>query len=347
MGLEARPNKLLLYIVLRKRTAIHNKESGKMAKHKKSQRKNKKKTPYDELIKHLLDNFGSELVSYLGEIEGIKSCKTVGGEVEITHRLTDRLLRVKVQHEDQIEEFIVHLEFASSYNEHIGRRLGMYGFGVYEREQLPVMHILWYVGQQDLADWPTGAWYRTRSESMQIFGVQQASVIWREVWLPGKYTAQEFIKEAPPYLLPFAALMPGVERPFIKQLFNSIIDTNLSEERKQDLLVMAIFFLARFFGFEVVQEDINMNILESNPFIEYIKKEGEKKGREEGREEELKETIKVLAKRQFPRISKQTLEMLDSLKLDHLRQIIYSMSEFPNTKVFREAIRRYQSQSEQ
>lgn len=119
-------------------------------------------TPFDELMKHLADHFGPQLVAYLGGIDGIESCESVGGEVEITHRLTDRLFRVKAKAPDSEmrEEFLVHLEFESSYNVRMGRRLGMYGWGIYERENLPVMHLVWYVSEHAPSYWPAGAWQR-------------------------------------------------------------------------------------------------------------------------------------------------------------------------------------------
>jgi hypothetical protein len=40
-------------------------------------------TPFDELLKHLVDRYPKELLSYLGELSDIESCESVGGEVEI------------------------------------------------------------------------------------------------------------------------------------------------------------------------------------------------------------------------------------------------------------------------
>jgi oligoribonuclease NrnB/cAMP/cGMP phosphodiesterase (DHH superfamily) len=81
-------------------------------------------TPYDELLKHLVDRYPKELLSYLGELSDIESCESVGGEVEIMHRITDRVFRVTQVVEQKQEQFLVHREFESSYNAHIGKRLG-------------------------------------------------------------------------------------------------------------------------------------------------------------------------------------------------------------------------------
>lgn len=42
-------------------------------------------TPFDGLLKHLADQFATELMSDLGGIEGLLSCVPVGGEVELEH----------------------------------------------------------------------------------------------------------------------------------------------------------------------------------------------------------------------------------------------------------------------
>lgn len=76
----------------------------------------KERTPFDELLKRLADRCGAEWITYFGELQDVEYCEVVGGEVEITHRLTDRAFRVKakVPPQTQAEEFVMHLEFESS-----------------------------------------------------------------------------------------------------------------------------------------------------------------------------------------------------------------------------------------
>ncbi|MCK6509250.1 Eco57I restriction-modification methylase domain-containing protein, partial [Myxococcota bacterium] len=163
------------------------------------------------------DQYGRELVTYLGGLSEVGRCESVGGEVEITHRLTDRVFRVnaKLSPEGEQEDFLVHLEFESSYKTGMGHRLGTYGWGLCGRENLPVMHIVWYVSEKAPSHWPVGEWQREREEEMWLGGRLVGLVSWREIWFSGKYNAEDFVKEAPAYLLPFAALMEGAERPFI------------------------------------------------------------------------------------------------------------------------------------
>ncbi len=260
--------------------------------------KKKERTPFDEMMKRLADAYGAELVGYLGGIEGIASCEAVGGEVEMTHRLTDRVYRVKTQKDGEEESFLVHLEFESSYNPRMGRRLGMYGWGLYEKEELPVMHIVWQVGVDAPSYWPEGAWQRRCEETMVLQGELHASVRWREVWLPGGYDAEAFAKQAPTYLLPFAALMKGAKKPFIKRLAEAIMESEAQEDRKQDLLAMAAFFFARVFAMSEILEEIKMSWLEQNPLIDYVKQQalpGLQQGLQQGREEEKREmALKLL-----------------------------------------------------
>lgn len=127
------------------------------------------------------------------------------------------------------------------------------------------------------------------SANMSVRGKQRASVSWQEIWLPGAYKAHDFIKQAPPYLLPFAALMEGMQRPFIKELVGAIMQSSVPEQHKQDLLVVAAFFLARIFGMQDVFEEVQMSMLEPNPFVEFFEQRGLQKGLQEGREEGLQE----------------------------------------------------------
>ncbi|MCK6509849.1 hypothetical protein L6R29_07790 [Myxococcota bacterium] len=105
-------------------------------------------------------------------------------------------------------------------------------------------------------------------------------------------------------MLPFAALMQGVERPFIKELVNAIMESSVPKEHKQDLLVVAAFFLARMFGMQNVFEEVHMSMLEPNPFVEFFEQrglqKGIQKGREEGREEAHKQMIHRLLERGMP-----------------------------------------------
>ncbi|MCK6511058.1 hypothetical protein L6R29_13935 [Myxococcota bacterium] len=264
-----------------------------MAKQKKQSKGAEESTPFDELMKHLADRYGRELVTYLGGLSEVERCESVGGEVEITHRLTDRVFRVKAKlsPEGEQEEFLVHLEFESSYNKWMGQRLGTYGWHLCERENLPVMHLVWYVSEETPSYWPLGEWQREREEEMWIGGRLVGLVCWREIWFSGKYKAEDFVKEAPAYLLPFAALMEGAERPFIKRLAEAIMKSDVSEQHKQDLLLMASFLFARFFGVQIVQEEIKMSLLEPNPLVEYFMQRGQEKGRQEGRQEIIEKML--------------------------------------------------------
>ena len=75
--------------------------------------------------------------------------------------------------------------------------------------------------------------------------------------------------------------MEGAERPFIKKLIGAIMESDASEEYKQDLLLMASFLFARFFGMQAVQEEIKMSLLEPNPLVDYFMQRGRQEGRQE------------------------------------------------------------------
>jgi hypothetical protein len=187
--------------------------------------------------------------------------------------------------EQKREQFLVHLEFESSYNANIGKRLGAYGWGLYQKEKLPVQHIVWYVSEDKPSYWPDKAWYRYQTETMTIKAQDESWVRWREVWLPGPHNARDFIKTAPPYLWPFAALMRGTDREFVGQLTDAINNCTLPETARQDLLVMVVYFFARSFGLNSVMEIVTMSGLERNPLIDYFIQKGLEKGREQGLEQ--------------------------------------------------------------
>jgi hypothetical protein len=189
--------------------------------------------------------------------------------------------------EQKQEQFLVHLEFESSYNANIGKRLGAYGWGLYQKEKLPVQHIVWYVSEDKPSYWPDKAWYRYQTETMTIKAQDESWVRWREVWLPGPHNARDFIKTAPPYLWPFAALMRGTDRAFVGQLTDAINNCTLPETARQDLLVMVVYFFARSFGLNSVMEIVTMSGLEHNPLIDYFIQKGLEKGLEKGREQGL------------------------------------------------------------
>ena len=60
---------------------------------------NPEQTPFDGLLKNLADHFAPELMEYLSEIKDVKECQPVGGEVELLHRLTDRVWKVTQEQE--------------------------------------------------------------------------------------------------------------------------------------------------------------------------------------------------------------------------------------------------------
>lgn len=165
----------------------------------------------------------------------------------------------------------------------------MYGWGLYEKGSLPVRHLVWYVSEEAPSYWVAGTWKRERKEEMVFGGQTQAWVRWEEFWLPGGYKAADFVEEAPVYLLPFAALMEGEKKPLCSRLAEAIMESDAAPDRKQDLLVMAAFFLARERSLTLpeILEAFKMTWLEQNPLIDYIKQQNLQKGREEGLEEGL------------------------------------------------------------
>ncbi len=69
----------------------------------------------------------------------------------------------------------------------------MYGWGLYEKEEWPVIHLVWYVNTDAPSHWPAGAWQRereggdagsrgaTRSGAMEKYGCR-AVTMRRRLW---------------------------------------------------------------------------------------------------------------------------------------------------------------------
>ena len=319
--------------------------------------KEKEPTPFDGLLKLLADRFAPELLEYLGEVEGITSCEPMGGEVEIMHRLTDRVWRVTQSVAGEELEYLYHLEFESSYTPNIERRLGMYGWGLCEKEGLPVRHLVWYVGDKRPTGWPKDTWRVECAAEMTIGEEVISTIRWWEVWLPGGYQANQFVKEAPPYLLPFAMLMRGVKKPLISKLKNLIMGLELPEEQRQDLLAMVVFFACRHFEVGTIIEVINMDIFEQNPMAKYLVEKGIERGMEQGMEqgmergmergmeqamEQARQGLLVMlqsqAKKRFPRVGKGTLAMMEELSFDSLQQLGEELLDIPDGRAFRQRL---------
>ncbi len=301
-----------------------------------------KPTPFDGLLKHLADQFAPDLLAYLVDLKGIKSCEPVGGEVEMIHRLTDRVWRVTQSLGKQTVEYLFHLEFESSSVPHMERRLGMYGWGLYAKEGLPVRHLVWYVGDRRPADWPDDAW-RVDCEAEMAIGDDVISTLsWQEVWLPGGHDASHFLAEAPPYLLPFAVLMKGMKKPLLSRLKSLIMDSGLPSEQQQDLLAMVVFFACRKFELKDVLEAVQMEIFENNPMTDYLIQEGIKRGlqrgREEGRQESLIHLLQVQTKKRFPGVGEGTLSLLEELSPESLQLLGEELLDIPDGRAFRKRV---------
>ncbi len=157
------------------------------------------RTPFDGLLKHLTDQFAPELLAYLGDLDGLLACEPIGGEVEIMHRLTDRVWRVSQDVNGASLQYLFHLEFEPGTVASIERRLGMYSWALFEKEGLPVRNLVWYVGDKRSGGWPKNTW-RVECEADMTIGIDVVSTLrWWEVWLPGGYQAATFVKEAPAY----------------------------------------------------------------------------------------------------------------------------------------------------
>ncbi|TNE48546.1 MAG: hypothetical protein EP343_15790 [Deltaproteobacteria bacterium] len=299
------------------------------------------RTPFDGLLKHLTDQFAPELLTYLGDLDGLLTCEPVGGEVEIMHRLTDRVWRVTQHLDGEPLEYLFHLEFESGTVASIERRLGMYSWALYEKEGLPVRNLVWYVGDQKPTGWPKDTW-RVECEAEMTIGNDIVSTLrWWEVWLPGGFQAPRFVKEAPAYLLPFAVLMKGMKKPLLAQLKRMIQGSGLAVSNQHDLLAMVVFFACRRYSLDEVIKEINMDIFEDNPLTEYLFNKGVEKGREEGREEGRHSLIELLqgqAKKRFPHIGDGTLQLLEELSLSALRQLGDELLELPNGRTFRQTV---------
>lgn len=294
-------------------------------------------TPFDGLLKHLTDQFAPELLAYLGGLDSLLLCEPVGGEVEIMHRLTDRVWRVEHESDGEVLEYLFHLEFESGTVASIERRLGMYSWALYEKEGLPVRNLVWYVGEKRPTGWPRGEW-RVECEADMAIGSEVVSTIrWQEVWLPGGFHATRFVNEAPAYLLPFALLMKGTQKSLLPQLKHLIQESGLTIEKQHDLLAMVVFFASRKYNLEEVIKVINMDIFEDNPLTEYLINKGVERGREEVRQD-LIELLQGQARKRFPRLGDATLTLLEDLSLSALRQLGDELLELPDGRTFRQTV---------
>ena len=283
-------------------------------------------TPFDGLLKHLTDQFAPELLAYLGDIEHIKECSSIGGEIELMHRLSDRVWKITEDKAQNDLTYLLHLEFESSPSDNIGERVGMYGWGVFQKEQLPVRHIVWYVGELKPKGWPEDTWFRFVHKEMKIETEVESWVRWKEIWLPGKYSAVQFLEEAPPYLLPFSALMKGADRSLIKQLHEVISEASLPETQRQDLLAIAAFFLCRHFKLSDIKEVFDMEALEHNPLGEYLLQKGIEQGPEQGIEQgleqgERKAQIKIAKRLLLAGTPPQEICELTELPLEEIQRL--------------------------
>lgn len=289
-------------------------EEPSQSEESKSETETGERTPFDALLKHLADHFAPDLLSFLHQTGPLLRCESVGGEVEITHRLSDRFWKVSQEHEGTEYTYLMHMEFEAEYDPHIGRRLGMYGWGLFEKEKLPVSHLVWWVGGKRPSYWPKEAWYRQQRLEMTPRGQVTAFVEWREIWLPGGFQAEQFLQSAPPYLLPFAVLMEGMEPPLLVRLHNAILGSGLSEDHKQDLLVMAVFFASRSFALTEIMEIFDMADIEQNPLAQHLVE----KGRQEGLQKGIQEGLLLKAKEVAAQLLQQGFEVEAILKLTGL-----------------------------
>ena len=321
---------------------------------KKQQKKKDEPTPFDHLLKRHADTYAAELFDDLGGIKDIVDWNAINGEVEIMHRLSDRAWKVKQQKGRTEREFLIHMEFQSQYETGIERRLGMYGWALYEREHLPVKSLVWYVSDQKPSGWPKGQMTRDCYHQMRIGQEVPATLRWREIWLPGKYDAEKFCKQAPVYLLPFSAMMQGIHKGLIQELHDAIMKSELGEVQKQDLLAISAFFLVRKFKIEEIKEIFKMDLMKDNPFVEYLlqtgREEGIQKGREEGREEGIQkghrvlvDSLRTLAKQQFPRMKETTFSRLEALSLEALQDLLANLLTDKNARSFRQRIAKWES----
>jgi predicted transposase YdaD len=178
---------------------------------------------------------------------------------------------------------------------------------------------------------------------MVVRGKVMSWVRWWEVWLPGGYLAQEFIKEAPAYLLPFAALMSDMNKPLLSQLKERIMNASVEAGQKQDLLAMLVFFACRMFSPKEVMEVIHMDLFTNNPLIAYL----EHKSREEGKLEGKLSLLQSQAKKRFPHIGETTLELLQNLSEESLQQIGEEILDVANGREFRQRLLQLQPKKEE
>lgn len=282
------------------------------------------RTPYDALTKQLADHFAPELLVYLHGLEGLQSCESVGSEVEIVHRMSDRFWKVTEEIEGVVYTYLMHIEFESSYDAHIGRRLGVYGWGLFEKEGLPVKQLVWWVGGKQPSYWPNGEWFRTQRLTMAPTEEVASWIEWREVWLPGGFEAERFLEEAPPFLLPFATKMKGMNKGLLGRLYERIMESELSESNRRDLLVMAIFlFSTKPEIMAEAMEMFDMSEVEQNAFAKYLLN----KGLEQGAEQKARQIAQRMLAQGYEVRDIEQLTELPSEEIEALRQVVLQEPE--------------------
>ena len=285
---------------------------------------------YDEIVKHLMDQFSDEfarLAFNTSNVEVVAKLDTEQQTVKV-HR-NDMTFKVRFQN----EEVILHIE-AQTYDSRdkpMPLRVLAYASVLMLRYEIPVYSMVLYlapnVGHTD----PGGYSYGNN-----VFGLQHKYQVIRLADLAG----EPFLDAAPVGLLPFTPLMKppiGMDNEtWLQKCVETTQNAPVDSQTRGTLLFALSTLGSLAHDPTFFQKHISEEMMQESPFYQLVMQRGIEQGIEQGaREASIKNIFSVLTAR-FPHSNMQRVEQaLEAIvSLDRLTELHSTAVQTPSFEAF-------------
>ncbi len=220
---------------------------------------------YDRATKDLINKFESEIINYFLK-SNIKNIEPVDREINLPEKHVDSAFNIN-------DEYILHIEFQTKYEENIEKRLLLYNILLNNKFNKDVKTIIVYLADKQKEQIKN--YYERSFKGNKILFEFEVIKIW-------ELDENEIIKSNIKGMYPFLPLIKKDEK-LLKMSYDKIMSLKINETEREDLLKNLSTLSTLNYKKEIINKMLSMAKVEQWDFMVEAKKKAEKQGRAKGK----------------------------------------------------------------
>ena len=288
---------------------------------------------YDISLKFLSDKFPEHFVSLIfGEFEG--DVMLLDKKLPYTEHDSDYIVKIEDRHADcEDDEFILHIEFQSTHDSNMPRRMMSYYARIVDKYGLPVYPVVIYLNSDDFGPNTPDTYVNSIYNEQIIKFKYRVLKVWE---IDPKMIIDRNLYGLFP-ILPLTNHGKTNDNRCLKACFDLVENADIKDEvLKADMSVCTGVLAGLRYPKELVKSLMKVEIMQESVIYQDILSEGIEKGKKEGMEESI---ISVLSAR-FGNISANMTDMIHHIRnKSRLNELLKSAATSRSLSEFEQKMR--------